>query len=111
MINKTRLMKRAWSAYNTKVAKFNCGKIKNMPKFGSCLKWSWKIEKEEQNCVSYRDWSPASVRKIAGKDAWFRRYFNDNSYIKYELTVKGYYELTEVSGGVAAEMAEDMIAA
>lgn len=100
-MNKARVMNRAWAAYRTKMRKYAFGKIKTAPNFASCLKWSWKIEKEEGNTIQFKDWYPSNR-------AFMRRYFSDNSYATYFRTHKGYYELTNASGGLAAENYNDL---
>lgn len=75
-MGRARIFTRAWKAYkNSKKART----------FSSCLKWSWKIEKEENN--SLRMWNP--------KEDFYRFYDKDGGYIQVSVTERqprGYYE-------------------
>lgn len=107
-MNKSILMKRAWSAYRTKMVKFNNGKIKNAPKFASCLKWSWKIEKENMADRSYKaNMFGGNSYKIWKTANMMRIYFSDNSYAQYKRTAKNLYEVFQYATSGVAEMVKE----
>ena len=81
-MDKSRLMKRAWSAYKTATIKFNNGQRKTAPKFSECLKWSWKVSK-----TSIFDGAKFNVWKT---DSIVRVYFEDSSYVQFK-NATGYY--------------------
>lgn len=96
-MNKSRIMRRAWAAYRTKKAKFEAGKLKNAPSFSSCLKWSWKMEKE--NKESLRMWNP--------KENFYRFYDNDGGYVQVsvkERAPRGYYETHRYCKGDVSDL-------
>lgn len=90
-MNKSRVMKRAWSAYKGKQVRGKRGT------FASCLKWSWKVEKEEK--TSLRQWSP--------KDNFYRFYNKDGGYVQVSVTERNprdYYECHRYAKGDKSEL-------
>ena len=91
-MNKSRVMKRAWTAYKNKQEKGKKGT------FASCLKWSWKVEKEE-NSETLKQWSP--------KENFYRFYNKEGGYVQVSVTERsprGYYECHRYSKGDKSDL-------
>lgn len=90
--NRSRIFSRAWKAYRTRTAKFEAGQIKVAPTFGASLKWSWKIEKEEQLIGGGRKKAPAPFKTWSPKPNFFRFYFGDGQYVQVSTKSKIHYD-------------------
>ncbi len=89
-IDSSLVVARAEKAFETKMRKFNKGKIKTKPTLESCLKWSRKIDaeyKKEQEALAlkpFRPWFPPK-KDYTDEYIFGRFYFDDDRYIQVRI--------------------------